>query len=108
MIDCSHDNSGKDHQRQPAVARDVAAQIAAGERGIAGLMIESFLLEGRQDLRDRDGLTYGQSVTDSCIGWDTTTTLLRELAAAVRARRAAGAATRASASTGSRTLATSR
>ncbi len=112
MVDCSHDNSGKDHRKQPVVARDVAAQIAAGERGIVGLMLESFLIEGRQDLPqgdgtiDREQLVYGQSVTDACIGWETTTTLLRQLAAAVRARRAP--ATRPSASGGSRTLATSR
>ena len=112
MIDCSHDNSGKDHAKQPVVARDIAAQIANGERGIVGLMIESFLIEGRQDLPktegavDRDHLVYGQSITDACVGWDTTTTLLRELAAAVRARRAPS--TRPSASAGSRTLATSR
>jgi 3-deoxy-7-phosphoheptulonate synthase len=112
MIDCSHDNSGKDHLKEPIVTRDVAAQIAAGERGIVGVMIESFLIEGRQDLPkaeggvDRDRLVYGQSITDACIGWETTTTLLRELAAAVRARRAP--ATKASPSGGSRTLATSR
>ena len=111
LIDCSHDNSGKDHTKQPNVARDIAAQVAAGERGIVGLMIESFLIEGRQDLPkadgaiDRDGLVYGQSVTDACVGWETTTTLLRELAAAVRARRAP--LTRP-ASGGSRTLAPSR
>jgi len=112
MIDCSHDNSGKDAQKQPVVVRDIASQIAAGERGIVGVMIESFLIEGRQDLPktdgaiDRDQLVYGQSITDACVGWETTTTLLRELAAAVRARRAP--ATRPSASGGSRTLATSR
>jgi 3-deoxy-7-phosphoheptulonate synthase len=112
MIDCSHDNSGKDHQKQPVVTRDIAGQIAAGERGIVGVMIESFLIEGRQDLPkaegavDRDRLVYGQSITDACIGWETTTTLLRELAAAVRARRTP--ATKASPSGGSRTLATSR
>ena len=112
MIDCSHDNSGKDHLKQPLVTRDIAAQIGAGERGIVGVMIESFLLEGRQDLPktegavDREQLVYGQSITDACVGWETTTALLRELAAAVRARRAP--ATRPSASGGSRTLATSR
>jgi 3-deoxy-7-phosphoheptulonate synthase len=113
MIDASHDNSGKDHRRQPDVVRDVAAQIAEGERGIAGLMVESFLVEGRQDLPssttgavDPERLTYGQSVTDACIGWDTTAVLLRELAAAVRARRET--ATRPSPSAGTRTPATSR
>jgi 3-deoxy-7-phosphoheptulonate synthase len=112
MIDCSHDNSGKDAQKQPGVVRDVASQIAAGERGVVGLMLESFLIEGRQDLPktegaiDRDQLVYGQSITDACVGWEATTLLLRELAAAVRARRAP--AMRPSASGGSRTLATSR
>jgi 3-deoxy-7-phosphoheptulonate synthase len=106
MIDASHDNSGKDHRRQPDVVRDVAAQIADGERGIAGLMIESFLVEGRQELVDPGQLTYGQSVTDACVGWDTTATLLRELAAAVRARREASRPP--SPSAGTRTPATSR
>ena len=112
MIDCSHDNSSKDHHKQPLVARDVAAQVASGEKGIVGLMIESFLIEGRQDLPrseggiDRERLVYGQSITDACVGWETTVTLLRELAAAVRARRSP--ASRPSASAGTRTLATSR
>jgi len=112
MVDCSHDNSGKDHRRQADVARDVAAQVAGGERGIVGVMLESFLVEGRQALPltaagalDRSKLVYGQSVTDACIGWDATAELLRELAAAVRARRAAGAA---SASADRRSLAPSR
>ena len=106
MIDASHDNSGKDHRRQPDVVRNVATQIAEGERGIIGLMIESFLVEGRQDLVDPAHLVYGQSVTDACIGWDTTVDLLQGLAAAVRERRAA--ASRSSASAGTRTPATSR
>ncbi len=89
MIDCSHGNSGKDFRRQPDVARAVAAQIAAGAPGLMGVMIESHLVEGRQDLPAPPGrsLTYGQSVTDACLGWDATTPLLQELAAAVRARR---------------------
>jgi 3-deoxy-7-phosphoheptulonate synthase len=87
MIDASHGNSGKDHRRQPIVARDVAGQIAAGEHGIIGLLLESFLVEGRQDLMDRDQLVYGQSITDACLGWETTVPVLRELAAAVRTRR---------------------
>ena len=85
LIDASHGNSGKDHTRQPAVVRDIAARLAAGERGIAGVMIESFLVAGRQDLGP--AMTRGQSVTDACVDWDTTATLLDELAAAVRARR---------------------
>ncbi|MDE3112310.1 MAG: 3-deoxy-7-phosphoheptulonate synthase [Chloroflexota bacterium] len=108
MIDCSHDNSSKDHRKQPAVARDVAAQVADGERGIVGLMVESFLVEGRQDLRDRSALVHGQSITDACIGWDETARLMKDLAAAVRARRAAPATPSPSAPAGSRTLATSR
>jgi 3-deoxy-7-phosphoheptulonate synthase len=88
MIDASHDNSGKDYRRQPGVARAIAAQVADGEAGIVGVLLESFLVEGRQDLIDRSQLVYGQSITDSCIGWETTETLLHELAAAVRERRA--------------------
>ncbi|MFN8636455.1 MAG: 3-deoxy-7-phosphoheptulonate synthase [Chloroflexota bacterium] len=89
MVDTSHGNSGKDHNRQPIVASDVAQQIAAGERGIIGVLMESFLVEGRQDLVDRDKLVYGQSITDACVSWDQTVPSLRELAAAVRSRREA-------------------
>ena len=89
MIDTSHGNSDKDHRRQPAVARDIAAQVAQGEPGIIGVMLESFLVDGRQDLKDRKHLVYGQSITDACLGWETTVPVLRELAAAVRARRKA-------------------
>jgi 3-deoxy-7-phosphoheptulonate synthase len=91
MIDLSHDNSGKDPDRQPAVADAVADQIADGNRTIVGVMLESFLVSGRQDL-DADPthpLVYGQSITDGCIGWDTTVEVLDHLAAAVRARRGA-------------------
>ncbi|WP_433086737.1 3-deoxy-7-phosphoheptulonate synthase [Dactylosporangium sp. CA-052675] len=86
VVDASHGNSGKDHVRQAAVTREVAEQVAAGQDGIAGVMLESFLVAGRQDLGGE--LTYGQSVTDACMSWDTTESLLDELAAAVRARRA--------------------
>jgi 3-deoxy-7-phosphoheptulonate synthase len=89
IIDTSHGNSRKDYRRQPAVARDVAAQVAAGERGIAGVMMESFIVDGRQDLEDPARLVYGQSITDACMGWEMTVPVLRELAAAARARRAA-------------------
>ncbi len=89
MIDLSHDNSGKEPERQPAVADAVAAQIAAGNRAIVGVMLESFLVAGRQDLGGSGELVYGQSITDGCIGWDTTVAVLDELAAAVRARRQA-------------------
>jgi 3-deoxy-7-phosphoheptulonate synthase len=86
IVDLSHANSGRDHTRQPAVARDVAAQIADGERGIVGVMAESFIVEGRQD-PEAEPLVYGQSITDACIGWDTTVEVLNDLARAVRARR---------------------
>ena len=87
MIDASHGNSEKDHTRQPLVVREVAAQLAQGETGIAGMMMESFLVDGRQELRDPAALVYGQSITDACMGWDMTVPVLEELAAAVRARR---------------------
>jgi len=85
LIDTSHGNSEKDYRRQPAVAREVAAQVAAGERGLVGVMMESFLADGRQD---RPAKTYGQSVTDACMGWEMTVPVLQDLAAAARARRA--------------------
>jgi 3-deoxy-7-phosphoheptulonate synthase len=87
MIDTSHGNSEKDHRRQPIAAKDIGAQIAQGEGGIIGVMMESFLVEGRQDLVDRSRLTYGQSVTDACISWEMTVDVLRGLAEAVRERR---------------------
>ena len=87
MIDSSHGNSSKDCRRQPLVVRDVAAQVAAGERAIFGMMMESFLVDGRQDLVDPHALRYGQSITDACIGWEMTVPLIAELADAVRARR---------------------
>ncbi|MGO9443817.1 MAG: 3-deoxy-7-phosphoheptulonate synthase [Thiobacillaceae bacterium] len=87
MIDASHANSGKVAARQIEVAKSVAAQLAAGDTSIIGVMLESNLVEGRQDLKPGVALTYGQSVTDACLGWDTTVPLLQELAAAVRARR---------------------
>jgi 3-deoxy-7-phosphoheptulonate synthase len=87
MIDASHGNSRKDHARQAVVAREIAAQIAAGQRGIAGVMIESFLVPGRQDLAQPGALTYGQSITDGCLGWDVTADVLALLARAVRGRR---------------------
>ena len=87
MIDASHGNSDKDYRRQPEVVRAVAEQVAAGERGIIGMMLESFLVDGRQDLSDPAALTPGQSITDACMGWEMTVPALRELAAAVRERR---------------------
>src|SRR5215813_5741867 len=89
MIDASHGNSEKDHRRQPLVVREVAAQLGQGERGIIGVMMESFLVDGRQNLIDRDHLVYGQSITDACLSWDATVPVLRELAEGVRARRRA-------------------
>ncbi len=87
MIDCSHANSNKDHTRQPVVCRDVAAQVAAGERRIIGLMLESNLVGGAQKQVTGRPLVYGQSITDACMAWDETFPLLRELAAAVHKRR---------------------
>ena len=87
MIDASHDNSGKDHQRQPQVLADIAGQIAAPSKSIVGVMLESFLVAGRQDLDPGGPLVYGQSITDACMDWDTTVLALDRLAAAVRKRR---------------------
>jgi 3-deoxy-7-phosphoheptulonate synthase len=89
MIDLSHDNSGKDPERQPEVGAAVASQLAAGNRAIVGAMLESFLIAGRQDPAPMDELRYGQSITDGCLGWERTVELLESLAAAVRERRGA-------------------
>jgi 3-deoxy-7-phosphoheptulonate synthase len=89
MIDFSHANSRKQHERQQDVGCDVAAQIAAGDRRIMGTMIESHLKEGRQNVESGRDLVFGQSITDACIDWDSSVPLLRNLAAAVRARRQA-------------------
>lgn len=87
MIDCSHANSGKDHRKQGSVSRDVASQIAHGERRIKGVMLESNLVAGAQNLVKGAKLVYGQSITDACIDWSETHDLLRELATAVQKRR---------------------
>lgn len=87
MIDASHANSDKDPAKQPLVLQDIGDQMRAGEQRITGVMIESHLVAGRQDL-GKGTLTYGQSITDGCIGWDDTVVELRKLAAAVKARRA--------------------
>ncbi|MDE2148524.1 MAG: 3-deoxy-7-phosphoheptulonate synthase [Gammaproteobacteria bacterium] len=92
MIDFSHANSRKQYRNQLAVGADVAAQLAAGDRRIVGVMIESHLLEGRQDLRPADEMVFGQSVTDACLGWDDSAGLLHALARAVCRRRARQAA----------------
>jgi 3-deoxy-7-phosphoheptulonate synthase len=91
MIDVSHDNSGKDPDRQPHVAREVGRQIAEGDDAIVGVMVESFLLAGSQELQAGAELRYGQSITDGCIAWETTVELLEGLAQSVRDRRAASA-----------------
>jgi 3-deoxy-7-phosphoheptulonate synthase len=88
MIDVSHANSSKQHQRQIVVAADVAAQITAGDSRITGIMIESHLEEGRQDITPGVQLKHGVSVTDACISMAQTVPVLQQLAAAVRARRA--------------------
>lgn len=88
MVDCSHANSGKDHRRQGAVCRDVAEQIASGERRLVGVMIESNLVAGSQTLVNGNAPIYGQSITDACIDWRETHLLLKELANATQQRRA--------------------
>ena len=87
MVDASHANSGKNPDNQPAVIDDIAAQLEAGEQRIVGVMVESHLVGGRQDLIDGQPLTYGQSITDGCLGWDASVQVLERLAAAVRQRR---------------------
>ena len=87
VVDCSHGNSGKDERRQADVVRELAARIAAGEPGIAGLMMESFIEGGNQPAGPLDTLVYGRSITDRCISWPDTEALLRDLARAVAARR---------------------
>ena len=87
VIDASHDNSEKDPEKQLLAAGQIADQVADGNAAIVGVMLESFLAEGRQDLGDGESLTYGQSITDPCIDWEDTVSVLERLAAAVRARR---------------------
>ena len=88
MIDASHANSSKQHERQTVVVDDIARQIEGGERRIVGVMIESHLVGGRQDLVPGRPLTYGQSITDACLDWGSSLEALERLARAVRARRA--------------------
>lgn len=88
VIDASHGNSGKDHVRQVGVAAEIGAQVAGGDHRIGGVMLESFLVEGRQEPAP-GGLVYGQSITDACMAWATTETVLDNLAAAARSRRQA-------------------
>jgi 3-deoxy-7-phosphoheptulonate synthase len=97
MIDLSHDNSGKQPERQPQVAAAVGAQVADGSSEIVGVMLESFLVGGRQDPGPPETLTYGQSITDGCLDWEATVEVLGGLAEAVRARRRCGSRSSASA-----------
>lgn len=92
MVDCSHGNSSKNHRNQPLVAAEISRQISNGEDGICGLMIESNLVEGRQDVPPadkggKDALKYGCSITDACIGWEDTESVLEGLSNAVKQRR---------------------
>ncbi len=89
MIDCSHANSQKNHNNQPLVAKDLAAQMAAGSHKVFGVMIESNINEGRQDLveGEADKLKYGVSITDACVNWATTEEMLQNLAQGVADRR---------------------
>jgi 3-deoxy-7-phosphoheptulonate synthase len=87
MVDFSHGNSRKQYKLQMEVCDSVAAQLTAGEERIIGVMVESHLVEGRQDISPEKPLTYGQSVTDACINWDDSLLVLERLAAGVRARR---------------------
>ena len=87
MIDCSHGNSGKDPTHQPMVAQNVAQQLAHGSSAIFGVMLESHLVGGRQEIAAPETMTYGQSVTDACLNWDETVPVLESLAEAVRQRR---------------------
>jgi 3-deoxy-7-phosphoheptulonate synthase len=87
MIDCSHANASKDYRRQVEVCDEIGRQIAGGERRIVGVMVESHLVEGRQELKPGKPLEFGQSITDPCLGWDDSVKLLDTLAQAVRKRR---------------------
>ena len=89
IIDAAHGNCGKDEVVEAQVIEDIASRVAAGERGILGIMMESFLVAGHQDPAPLDQLVYGQSVTDACVPWDRTEQVLRKLADAVAIRRAA-------------------
>ena len=87
LVDCSHGNSQKDYLRQPQVCADVCEQVATGSDNICGVMMESHLVAGRQDIKPDTPLTYGQSVTDACIDWETTVPMLEDLARAAAKRR---------------------
>jgi 3-deoxy-7-phosphoheptulonate synthase len=87
MVDCSHGNSSKNHTRQAEVADAVAAQVERGDRALFGVMLESFLEDGRQDWDPDAAMVFGRSITDACMGWEATLPLFERLAAAVRVRR---------------------
>jgi 3-deoxy-7-phosphoheptulonate synthase len=91
MVDCSHANSSKQYEKQVDVARDIAAQVAAGSHRVFGLMVESHLHAGAQKFTagkdDAAALEYGKSITDACLGWDDSLSVLETLSAAVLARR---------------------
>lgn len=87
MIDTSHGNSSKDYKRQPIVAHDIAEQVANGQKGIIGVLIESFLEDGKQPFGPKESLVYGKSITDACIGWNMTIPVVEDLASAVKKRR---------------------
>jgi 3-deoxy-7-phosphoheptulonate synthase len=89
MVDFSHSNSSKQHQKQLDVSRDVARQVAEGDSRIFGVMVESHLKGGRQDLVPGEPLVYGMSITDACIAWEDSATILEELSDAVERRRVA-------------------
>jgi 3-deoxy-7-phosphoheptulonate synthase len=88
MVDCSHANSQKNHELQVDVLKDVAGQVAGGSNAVSGVMLESFLVDGRQDHDKGKPIVYGQSITDACMSWDRTLPLFEVMASAVRARRA--------------------
>jgi len=89
MVDCSHGNSQKNHNNQPRVVDDICAQLGAGEKNITGVMIESHINEGRQDVpaEGPQGLKYGISITDACLDWERTVVMLDQLNEAVCQRR---------------------
>src|SRR4051812_21448450 len=90
MIDCSHANAAKQYKKQAEVAGEISAQLGRGERRIVGVMVESHLVEGRQELEAGKPLTFGQSITDACLGWEDSVAVLEALAKGVRARREHG------------------
>ena len=93
MVDFSHANSRKQHERQKLVAADVAGQLLEADCPIMGVMVESHLVAGRQDAKPGKPLTYGQSITDACLGWDDSVEVIEQLAAAVRTGRLAAVTT---------------